>query len=197
MRGIQHRVRNAWLDFVAIDALRLHGTATVVRSSAEDGRDGAFLEHGISWGHLPNRGRLRTRLGRDLRRGWHDRTVQPAAFNWDFESGLAKAARRLFEISIRNENRTTTRRAQRKNRPRLPKNKRSGRSRKNGERRCARAQSTTENTTTQPWRKLREMGVNLVPVEMPNFPYDAMRTMLTAESAAAFDDLTRSGKDKL
>jgi Asp-tRNA(Asn)/Glu-tRNA(Gln) amidotransferase A subunit family amidase len=32
---------------------------------------------------------------------------------------------------------------------------------------------------------------------MPKFPYDAMRTMLTAESAAAFDDLTRSGKDKL
>ena len=45
--------------------------------------------------------------------------------------------------------------------------------------------------------KLREMGVNLLPVEMPKFPYDAMVTMLTAESAAAFDELTRSGKDKL
>jgi Asp-tRNA(Asn)/Glu-tRNA(Gln) amidotransferase A subunit family amidase len=41
------------------------------------------------------------------------------------------------------------------------------------------------------------MGVNLVPVEMPKFPYDAMVTMLTAESAAAFDELTRTGKDKL
>jgi Asp-tRNA(Asn)/Glu-tRNA(Gln) amidotransferase A subunit family amidase len=41
------------------------------------------------------------------------------------------------------------------------------------------------------------MGVKLVPVEMPKFPYDAMVAMLTAESAAAFDDLTRSGKDKL
>ena len=29
--------------------------------------------------------------------------------------------------------------------------------------------------------KLREMGVKLVPVEMPKFPYDAMVTMLTAE----------------
>ena len=46
-------------------------------------------------------------------------------------------------------------------------------------------------------RKLKEMGANLVPVEMPKFPYDAMVTMLTAESAAAFDDLTRSGRDKL
>jgi len=39
--------------------------------------------------------------------------------------------------------------------------------------------------------------VNLLPVEMPKFPYDAMVTMLTAESAAAFDELTRTGKDKL
>ena len=45
--------------------------------------------------------------------------------------------------------------------------------------------------------KLREMGVELTPVEMPKFPYDAMVAMLTAEAAAAFDDLTRSGRDKL
>src|SRR5258706_298058 len=45
--------------------------------------------------------------------------------------------------------------------------------------------------------KLRAMGVTLVPVELPKFPYDAMTAMLTAESAAAFDDLTRSGRDKL
>jgi Asp-tRNA(Asn)/Glu-tRNA(Gln) amidotransferase A subunit family amidase len=41
------------------------------------------------------------------------------------------------------------------------------------------------------------MGVALKPVEMPKFPYDPMVTMLTAEAAAAFDELTRSGKDKL
>jgi len=45
--------------------------------------------------------------------------------------------------------------------------------------------------------KLREMGVELMPVEMPKFPYDAMVAMLTAEAAAAFDELTRSGRDKL
>jgi len=45
--------------------------------------------------------------------------------------------------------------------------------------------------------KLREMGVNLIPVEMPKFPYDAMVAMLSAEAAAAFDELTRTGKDKL
>ncbi len=41
------------------------------------------------------------------------------------------------------------------------------------------------------------MGVRLIPVEMPKFPYDAMVPMLIAESAAAFDELTRSGRDKL
>jgi len=45
--------------------------------------------------------------------------------------------------------------------------------------------------------KLKEMGVNFIPVEMPKFPYQAMVTMLNAEAAAAFDELTRTGKDKL
>lgn len=45
--------------------------------------------------------------------------------------------------------------------------------------------------------KLKEMGVNLIPVEMPKFPYQPMVTMLDAEAAAAFDELTRTGKDKL
>lgn len=45
--------------------------------------------------------------------------------------------------------------------------------------------------------KLKEMGVNLIPVEMPKFPYRSMVTMLSAEAAAAFDELTRTGRDKL
>lgn len=45
--------------------------------------------------------------------------------------------------------------------------------------------------------KLRSMGVKLIPVEMPKFPYDAMVAMLEAEAAAAFDELTRTGRDKL
>ena len=43
---------------------------------------------------------------------------------------------------------------------------------------------------------LRKLGANLIPVELPDFPYNAMRLMLTVEAAAAFDDLTRSGRDK-
>jgi Asp-tRNA(Asn)/Glu-tRNA(Gln) amidotransferase A subunit family amidase len=45
--------------------------------------------------------------------------------------------------------------------------------------------------------KLKSMGVNLIPVEFPKMPYSAMRTILVVEAAAAFDDLTRSGRDKL
>ena len=45
--------------------------------------------------------------------------------------------------------------------------------------------------------KLRAMGVNLIPVELPKLPYGAMVPLLTAEAAAAFDDLTMSGRDKL
>src|SRR5208283_130276 len=45
--------------------------------------------------------------------------------------------------------------------------------------------------------KLRAMGVNLIPVELPKLPWDAMVPLLTAEAAAAFDDLTMSGRDGL
>jgi Asp-tRNA(Asn)/Glu-tRNA(Gln) amidotransferase A subunit family amidase len=45
--------------------------------------------------------------------------------------------------------------------------------------------------------KLRSMGVKLIPVELPKLPYDAMTAVLTAEAAAAFDDLTMTGRDRL
>ncbi|HUF28682.1 MAG TPA: amidase [Gemmatimonadaceae bacterium] len=42
---------------------------------------------------------------------------------------------------------------------------------------------------------MRRLGVALVPVEIPDMNYGAMRMILTAEAAAFFDDLTRSGRD--
>ncbi|MCZ6766989.1 MAG: amidase [bacterium] len=45
--------------------------------------------------------------------------------------------------------------------------------------------------------RLREQGVKLVPIELPDFPIEALSYILTAEAAAAFDDLTRSGRDDL
>jgi Asp-tRNA(Asn)/Glu-tRNA(Gln) amidotransferase A subunit family amidase len=43
----------------------------------------------------------------------------------------------------------------------------------------------------------KKMGVQLIPVDFPDFPYDAMRGVINAESAAAFDSLTLTGRDKL
>jgi len=44
---------------------------------------------------------------------------------------------------------------------------------------------------------LRSLGANLLPIELPDLPVDAMRIILLAEAAAAFDELTRSGRDDL
>lgn len=45
--------------------------------------------------------------------------------------------------------------------------------------------------------KLRSMGIDLIPVDLPKLPYGAMVPLLTAEAAAAFDELTLSGRDRL
>lgn len=45
---------------------------------------------------------------------------------------------------------------------------------------------------------VRRLGVDPIPVELPErFPLNAIRFVLNAESAAAFDELTRSGRDEL
>ncbi|HET9235596.1 MAG TPA: amidase, partial [Candidatus Eisenbacteria bacterium] len=44
---------------------------------------------------------------------------------------------------------------------------------------------------------LRAMGFDLKPVKLPDFPVDQILFILEAESAAAFDDLTRSNRDDL
>ncbi len=45
--------------------------------------------------------------------------------------------------------------------------------------------------------KLRAMGVDLIPVELPKLPWGAMSALLGAEAAAAFDELTLTGRDSL
>jgi Asp-tRNA(Asn)/Glu-tRNA(Gln) amidotransferase A subunit family amidase len=44
---------------------------------------------------------------------------------------------------------------------------------------------------------LRAAGVELLPVALPDRPVGALSLILTAEAAAAFDELTRSGRDDL
>lgn len=45
--------------------------------------------------------------------------------------------------------------------------------------------------------KLKAIGIDLIPIELPEFPVRALSFILGAEAAAAFDDLTRSNKDEL
>jgi Asp-tRNA(Asn)/Glu-tRNA(Gln) amidotransferase A subunit family amidase len=45
--------------------------------------------------------------------------------------------------------------------------------------------------------KLRGMGVELIPVTLPDFPLNAISVVLSTEAAAAFDELTRSGQDDM
>ncbi|MFQ5505899.1 MAG: amidase family protein, partial [Planctomycetota bacterium] len=58
-----------------------------------------------------------------------------------------------------------------------------------------------EAASMEPYRavidKLRELGAELVPFTPPEYPGRALRIILNAEAAAAFDELTRSGKDEL
>ncbi len=44
---------------------------------------------------------------------------------------------------------------------------------------------------------LRDLGVDLIPIQLPDGPLDALGIILTAEAGAAFDELTRSGRDDL
>jgi len=59
-------------------------------------------------------------------------------------------------------------------------------------------ESRTREFDGQALDALRGLGVDPVPVELPeSYPMGALRIILNAESAAAFDELTRSGQDDL
>ncbi len=45
--------------------------------------------------------------------------------------------------------------------------------------------------------KLKELGIELIPLELPDLPVSALSFILNAEAAAAFDELTRSNEDDL
>lgn len=42
-----------------------------------------------------------------------------------------------------------------------------------------------------------KLGIDLIAVELPKLPWEGMSPILMSEAAAAFDELTRSGRDKL
>jgi Asp-tRNA(Asn)/Glu-tRNA(Gln) amidotransferase A subunit family amidase len=54
---------------------------------------------------------------------------------------------------------------------------------------------TIDDTTIEKLRS--KLGLNLIPIELPDYPISSLSFILSAEAAAAFDDLTRSNRDDL
>jgi Asp-tRNA(Asn)/Glu-tRNA(Gln) amidotransferase A subunit family amidase len=125
-----------------------------------------------------------------------DRTVRDAAFNWDADLdwrqlrvGYLKAD---FEPALAPQPEPP------KEEKELTAEEKKKRDEDAANRELARARREYDHKFDEAaLDKLKRMGVNLIPVEFPKLPYQAMRTILVAEAAAAFDDLTRSGRDKL
>ena len=46
-------------------------------------------------------------------------------------------------------------------------------------------------------KKMRQLGVDLIPITLPDYPVGNIRFVLSIEGAAAFEDLTRTGRDDL
>jgi Asp-tRNA(Asn)/Glu-tRNA(Gln) amidotransferase A subunit family amidase len=57
--------------------------------------------------------------------------------------------------------------------------------------------TTNAETNEATLDKLKSMGINLIPIELPDLPIYSMGFILSAEAAAAFDELTLSGSDSL
>jgi Asp-tRNA(Asn)/Glu-tRNA(Gln) amidotransferase A subunit family amidase len=126
-----------------------------------------------------------------------DRTVKNAAFNWDASLDWKKLRVGYLKADFERRPGAAAEDAAKEEPPKTPEEqKKREEARKARDAFRARAEYDRKFNDAA-LEKLRAMGVELKPVEMPKFPYDAMVAMLTAESAAAFDELTRSGRDKL
>jgi Asp-tRNA(Asn)/Glu-tRNA(Gln) amidotransferase A subunit family amidase len=126
----------------------------------------------------------------------HDRTVHDAAFHWDANLDWKKL--RVGYLKADFEHKPEEEQTAAKEEPAVTPEERKKRDEQKRRREAGRARAEYDRKYNDAaLAKLREMGVKLIPVEMPKFPYNAMEAMLTAESAAAFDELTRTGKDRL
>ena len=125
-----------------------------------------------------------------------DRTVKNAAFNWDAELEWKKL--RIGYLKNDFERVPGAQEDAQKEEPAVSEEEKKKREEQRKRRAAFQERAKYDRQFSEAaLAKLHDMGVTLIPVEMPKFPYDPMVTMLTAEAAAAFDELTRSGRDKL
>ena len=126
----------------------------------------------------------------------HDRTVHAAAFHWDANLDWRKL--RVGYLKADFERKPEPPQEAEKEEPAKTPEEQKKRDEQKKRREAGRARAEYDRKYNEAaLAKLREMGVNLIPLELPKFPYSAITVMLTAESAAAFDELTRAGRDKL
>jgi Asp-tRNA(Asn)/Glu-tRNA(Gln) amidotransferase A subunit family amidase len=126
----------------------------------------------------------------------HDRTVHDVAFNWDAEIDWKKL--RVGYLKKDFEPAPPAEQPEAKQEPAAtPEEQKKRDERKMRQEAVRRRREYDRRFNDAAIAKLHDMGVTLIPLEMPKFPYSAMVPMLLAEGAAAFDDLTRSGRDKL
>jgi len=60
------------------------------------------------------------------------------------------------------------------------------------------AEKPAERTNDlQTLKVLRRLGAKLIPIELPDYPFDSLSLILSVEAAAAFDELTRTNRDDL
>jgi Asp-tRNA(Asn)/Glu-tRNA(Gln) amidotransferase A subunit family amidase len=128
-----------------------------------------------------------------------DRSVQPAAFNWDATASWRTLRVGFLEKDFQLQPFTET--PPTKPIAEMTDAEKTAYERQQTARRNRFASSEYDHKfDVAALDKLRAMGVKMKAVEMPEFPQGtigAMRNVLQAEAAAAFDELTRSGRDKL
>jgi Asp-tRNA(Asn)/Glu-tRNA(Gln) amidotransferase A subunit family amidase len=126
----------------------------------------------------------------------HDRTVRNVAFNWDANLDWRKL--RIGYLAKDFELQTPQPEQQPKEEKDLTEAEKKKRVDDAQQAVAFRARREYDHKYDQAaLDKFKSMGVNLIPLELPKLPYQAMISMLEAEAAAAFDDLTRTGRDKL
>jgi len=126
----------------------------------------------------------------------HDRTVHNVAFNWDADLDWKKL--RVGYLKKDFEPAPPSDQAEAKEEPAATPEEQKKRDDQKMRREAGRRRREYDRRYNEAaLAKLHDMGVTLIPLEMPKFPYSAMVPMLLVEAAAAFDDLTRSRRDKL
>ncbi len=100
-----------------------------------------------------------------------DNSVLDVPFNWDVNEDVKKLRVGYLKSSFEREIRENPERPER----------------------SARARATRQNYL-KAFEVFKSVGIELIPVELPETDANALSFILTAEAAAAFDDLTRSEK---